>query len=51
VPAPVGQAAPLHPVELLGAVLLVVSVVTLNFLKTRDIVELPQERLATARSA
>ena len=50
-PAPVGQAAPLHPVELLGAVLLVVSVVTLNFLKTRDIVELPQERLATARSA
>jgi len=50
-PAPVGQAAPLQPVELLGAVLLVVSVVTLNFLKTRDIVELPQERLATARSA
>ncbi len=50
-PAPVGQGAPLHPVELLGAVLLVVSVVTLNFLKTRDIVELPQERLATARSA
>ena len=50
-PAPVGQAAPLRPIELFGAVLLVVSVVTLNFLKTRDIVELPQERLATARSA
>jgi drug/metabolite transporter (DMT)-like permease len=50
-PAPVGQAAPLRPIELLGAVLLVVSVVTLNFLKTRDVVEIPQERLATARSA
>ncbi len=50
-PAPVGQAAPLRPVELFGAVLLVVSVVTLNFLKTRDIVELPHERLAAARSA
>jgi len=50
-PAPVGQGAPLRPIELLGAVLLVVSVVTLNFLKTRDIVELPAERLATARSA
>lgn len=50
-PAPVGQAAPLLPIEMLGAVLLVVSVVTLNFLKTRDVVEIPQERLATARSA
>ena len=50
-PAPVGQAAPLRPVELFGAVLLVVSVVTLNFLKTRDIIELPHERLAAARSA
>jgi hypothetical protein len=36
---------------MLGAVLLVVSVVTLNFLKTRDVVEIPPERLATARSA
>jgi drug/metabolite transporter (DMT)-like permease len=50
-PVPVGQAAPLRPLELVGAVLLVVSVVTLNFLKTRDVVEIPQERLATARSA
>ena len=50
-PAPVGQGAPLRPIELLGAVLLVAAVVTLNFLKTRDIVELPQERMATAQSA
>ena len=50
-PAPVGQAAPLRPIELFGAVLLVVSVVTLNFLKTRDIIELPHERFAAARSA
>jgi len=50
-PAPVGQAAPLRPIELFGAVLLVVSAVTLNFLKTRDIIELPHERFAAARSA
>lgn len=47
-PAPVGQAAPLRPVELLGAVLLVAGVVTLNFLKARDVVELPGDRLAGA---
>ena len=47
-PAPVGQAAPLRPIELLGAVLLVTGVVTLNFLKARDVVELPRERLAGA---
>src|SRR5438094_4132363 len=47
-PAPVGQGAPLRPIELLGAVLLVTGVVTLNFLKARDVVELPRERLAGA---
>lgn len=47
-PAPVGQGAPLRPVELVGALLLVVGVVTLNFLKARDIVEVPRERLAVA---
>lgn len=41
-PPPVGQAAPLHAVELLGAVLLVVGVVSLNFLKARDVVEVPR---------
>ena len=45
-PPPVGQGAPLHAVELLGAVLLVVGVVSLNFLKARDVVEVPRERLA-----
>ncbi len=44
-PPPVGQGAPLHAVELLGAVLLVVGVVTLNLLKARDVVEVPRERL------
>jgi drug/metabolite transporter (DMT)-like permease len=43
-PAPVGQAVPLRPVELLGAVLLVAGVVTLNFLKAREVVEVPRER-------
>jgi hypothetical protein len=41
----------LRPVELLGAVLLVASVVTLNFLKTRYVVDVPHEQLAAARSA
>jgi drug/metabolite transporter (DMT)-like permease len=51
-PAPVGQGVPLRPVELLGAVLLVGGVVTLNFLKARDVVEVPPERLArVARTA
>ena len=44
-PPPVGQAAPLRPVELVGAVLLVVGVVGLNFLKARNVVEVPRERL------
>ena len=47
-PAPVGQGAPLRPVELLGAVLLVSGVVTLNFLKARDVVEVPRERMERA---
>jgi drug/metabolite transporter, DME family len=44
-PPPVGQGAPLRPIELLGAVLLVAGVVALNFLKGRNIVEVPRERL------
>jgi drug/metabolite transporter (DMT)-like permease len=44
-PPPVGQGAPLRAVELLGAVLLVVGVVALNFMKTRNIVEVPRERM------
>jgi drug/metabolite transporter (DMT)-like permease len=47
-PAPVGQAAPLRPIEVVGAAILVASVVTLNFLKTRNIVEVPRERLRPA---
>jgi len=49
-PPPVGQGVPLRPVELFGALLLVAAVVTLNFLKTRDIVEVPRERLAASGS-
>lgn len=41
-PPPVGQGAPLRPVELLGAALLAAGVVTLNFLKTRHVVEVPR---------
>jgi drug/metabolite transporter (DMT)-like permease len=50
-PPPVGQAAPLRPVELVGAALLVVSVVTLNFLKNRNVVEVPREGLVAPRTA
>jgi len=50
-PTPVGQGTPLQPVELLGAAILVVSVVTLNFLKSRNIVEVPRERLVVPSSA
>ncbi|HET7338550.1 MAG TPA: EamA family transporter, partial [Candidatus Dormibacteraeota bacterium] len=50
-PAPVGQGVPLQPLELLGAVLLVVGVVTLNFLKAKDVVELPAEHVAAVRTA
>jgi drug/metabolite transporter, DME family len=44
-PPPVGQGAPLRSVELVGAVLLVAGVVALNFLKARNIVEVPRERM------
>ena len=51
-PTPVGQGVPLQPVELVGAILLVGGVVTLNFLKARDVVEVPPERAArVARTA
>jgi drug/metabolite transporter (DMT)-like permease len=50
-PPPVGQAAPLQPIELVGAALLVASVVTLNFLKSRNVVEVPSERLAGPSAA
>jgi hypothetical protein len=36
----------LRPVELVGAALLVFGVVSLNFLKTRQIVDVPHDRLA-----
>jgi drug/metabolite transporter (DMT)-like permease len=42
-PPPVGQAAPLRPLEWVGAALLVVGVLSLNFLKTRPIVETPRQ--------
>jgi drug/metabolite transporter (DMT)-like permease len=50
-PPPVGQGAPLRPIEVVGAVLLVAGVVSLNFLKTRHIVEVPRERLAGSSAA
>jgi drug/metabolite transporter (DMT)-like permease len=50
-PAPVGQGTPLQPIEVVGAAILVASVVTLNFLKTRHVVEVPRERLAAQRPA
>lgn len=51
-PPPVGQGVPLRSYELLGAVLLVAGVVTLNFLKARDVVEVPRDHIErTARTA
>src|SRR5437660_8705946 len=50
-PAPVGQGAPLRPIEVVGAVLLVAGVVSLNFLKTRQIVPVPRERLTSSSAA
>jgi drug/metabolite transporter (DMT)-like permease len=47
-PPPVGQGAPLRPIEVVGAAILVASVVTLNFLKTRNIVEVPRESLRSS---
>lgn len=41
-PPPVGQGAPLRPTELVGAALLLAGVVTLNFMKSRDVVAVPQ---------
>ncbi|MDX6546678.1 MAG: drug/metabolite transporter, family, partial [Gaiellales bacterium] len=49
-PTPVGQAVPLHPVEIIGAVVLVAAVTALNLLKQRDVVAEPRPhelRLAT----
>lgn len=40
------QGAPLRPIELVGAALLVGGVVTLNFLKTRHVVEVPRGHVA-----
>jgi drug/metabolite transporter (DMT)-like permease len=46
------QGGPLTPVELIGTALLVGGVVTLNFLKAKDVVEVPPERMAhVARTA
>src|SRR3981081_46412 len=50
-PPPVGQAAPLQPIELVGAALLVASVVALNFLKGRNVVEVPSETLVRPSGA
>jgi drug/metabolite transporter (DMT)-like permease len=50
-PPPVGQAAPLQPIELVGATLLVASVVALNFLKGRNVVEVPSETLVRPSGA
>jgi drug/metabolite transporter, DME family len=50
-PPPVGQAAPLRPIELVGALLLVASVVTLNFLKNRQVVEVSREPRVGTSSA
>jgi drug/metabolite transporter (DMT)-like permease len=41
-PAPVGYAMPLRPLEVIGAVILVAAVTTLNYLKGRDVVTGPQ---------
>jgi hypothetical protein len=38
-------------VEILGAAILVASVVTLNFLKSRNVVVVPHERLVIPGSA
>ncbi|MEP7105687.1 MAG: hypothetical protein ABI838_07560, partial [Chloroflexota bacterium] len=47
-PPPVGQGAPLRTLEVVGAVLLVASVVTLNFMKSREVVEAPREQARAA---
>jgi drug/metabolite transporter (DMT)-like permease len=40
-PPPVGQGIPFHGIEIVGAIVLVASVTTLNLLKHRDVVETP----------
>ena len=50
-PPPVGQGAPLRGLEVVGAVLLVASVVTLNFLKSREVVEAPREHASRTPAA
>jgi drug/metabolite transporter (DMT)-like permease len=49
-PPPTGQGTPLRPIELVGAALLVASVVTLNFLRTRSVVDVPRERDGGSRA-
>jgi drug/metabolite transporter (DMT)-like permease len=44
-PAPVGFGSPLRPLEVLGAVLLIVAVTSLNVLMRRDVVRAPRPRL------
>jgi drug/metabolite transporter (DMT)-like permease len=41
-PAPVGLGLPLYPIEIVGGLLLIAVVTTLNLLKHRDVVETPQ---------
>jgi hypothetical protein len=41
----------LQPIELVGAALLVASVVALNFLKGRNVVEVPSETLVRPSGA
>lgn len=43
-PAPVGFASPLQPLEVVGAVVLVLAVTGLNVLKGRDVVSAPRPR-------
>jgi drug/metabolite transporter (DMT)-like permease len=43
-PAPYGYGTPLHPLAVVGAVILVVAVTSLNFLKHREVVESPRSR-------
>ena len=40
-PSPVGQGIPFHGIEIVGAIVLVAAVTTLNLLKHRDVVETP----------
>ncbi|MGD0832869.1 MAG: DMT family transporter [Candidatus Dormibacteria bacterium] len=47
-PKPVGYGTPLQPLELLGALLLIVAVTRLNVLMRRDVVRAPRPRLLRA---